>query len=386
MTDARRHIILADDDPILLGLASACLETAGYDVTTAANGEEAWAAIQQHPADLVITDVDMPQMDGLTLLVHIRDTENLANLPVIVITGSEDAEIVDQAFAAGATSFLAKPLNWTLFVQSIKFVLEAADNARSVEEAHRSVREALSIKEAILANLNHEMRTPLNQVIGFGELLSVAAARDGNETYKQQADIIVAGGQRLLGLVRDMTLLSVAETDGLTITASQTTPRDIVEACVSKTKAKAASKKIAVETAGLAGPTSLCVDHDLIIRALTAIADNAVKFSPPETRIVVGFDADPERPGFFCRDEGPGIGDISPEELQKVFVQGNMARDRAHEGMGTGLAIARHVALAHGGEVKMSARATGGLSVCLTLSADRMSEAHARKEKKPWQL
>jgi DNA-binding response OmpR family regulator len=119
-------IIFVDDDPILREFAVVNLTTEHATVATAADGEEALRVIEAFEPDIMLLDLEMPNMDGFEVLERLRASETWRRLPVIVVTGREDVGAVDRAFQAGATSFVVKPLNWRLLSYQIRYVQRAA--------------------------------------------------------------------------------------------------------------------------------------------------------------------------------------------------------------------------------------------------------------------
>ncbi len=127
------RILVVDDDPILREFALVHLATDTAEVKATADGDEALALLKHWPADIVLLDLEMPRMDGFEVLKRLGESDALRDLPVIVITGREDIGAIDRAFAAGATSFVAKPLNWRLLSYQIRYVRRA----REAEQAAR---------------------------------------------------------------------------------------------------------------------------------------------------------------------------------------------------------------------------------------------------------
>ncbi len=126
------RILYVDDDPILREFAVVNLATDRASVDTAADGRAALAAIAGEPPDLVLLDLDMPEMDGFQVLESLRADPKFRDLPVIVVTGREDVEAVDRAFAVGATSFVVKPLNWRLLSHQLRYVHRSAMNEKTL--------------------------------------------------------------------------------------------------------------------------------------------------------------------------------------------------------------------------------------------------------------
>ena len=125
-------ILFVDDDPILREFAVVNLATEHASVETAADGALALAAIEAQAPDLVLLDLEMPTVDGFAVLKALRASPIHQGLPVIVVTGREDVDAVDRAFAAGATSFVVKPLNWRLLSHQLRYVHRTAMNERQM--------------------------------------------------------------------------------------------------------------------------------------------------------------------------------------------------------------------------------------------------------------
>jgi CheY-like chemotaxis protein len=104
----RKHLLVVDDSDTNRSLEKLLLESEGYQVTTAASGDEAWAWLQEHTADAVITDLDMPGMNGFALTDAIRASARLGALPVIVMSGMDHEQERTQAMQHGANAYLGK--------------------------------------------------------------------------------------------------------------------------------------------------------------------------------------------------------------------------------------------------------------------------------------
>lgn len=118
-------ILAVDDDPIQREFCAVYLATPHAEITTAASAEEGLALLKRTRFDVALIDVDMPGMDGIEMVRRIRSDRRFDDLPVMVITGREDIVSIDQAYAAGATSFMCKPVNWRLLGHQIRFLIRA---------------------------------------------------------------------------------------------------------------------------------------------------------------------------------------------------------------------------------------------------------------------
>jgi predicted signal transduction protein with EAL and GGDEF domain/FixJ family two-component response regulator len=126
-TGKRGVVLVADDDPVMRMLMLEMLGQVGLHAIAAENGEEAVALAQARAPDLILLDVDMPGMDGFAACRAIRQGDNGAIVPIIMVTGGDDIEAVTSAYEAGATDFVSKPINWPILGHRVLYVLRASD-------------------------------------------------------------------------------------------------------------------------------------------------------------------------------------------------------------------------------------------------------------------
>jgi two-component system phosphate regulon response regulator PhoB len=105
------EILLVEDDPDIRHLVAYKLVRAGFEVTEAADGADALAAVREHTPDLVILDVRMPMMSGLDVCRELREDPRTAETPIIMLTARSRPQDIEQAYAAGATDYFVKPFS-----------------------------------------------------------------------------------------------------------------------------------------------------------------------------------------------------------------------------------------------------------------------------------
>jgi len=143
-------ILVADDDPILREFACVHLATPSVEIELAADGIEALERLRAGGIDLALIDLEMPRMDGFELIRSIRDDPVLRHLPLVVVTGREDILAVDRAYAAGATSFVTKPLNWRVLSHQLAYVLKSARTETALREELAQERRSGAEKTRLL--------------------------------------------------------------------------------------------------------------------------------------------------------------------------------------------------------------------------------------------
>jgi diguanylate cyclase (GGDEF)-like protein len=123
----RGVVLVADDDPVMRLLMLEMLGQVGLDGIEAGDGRQALAQFQEMAPDLILMDVDMPNMDGFSACRAIRELDTGATVPIIMVTGGDDIEAVTNAYESGATDFVSKPINWPILGHRVLYVLRASD-------------------------------------------------------------------------------------------------------------------------------------------------------------------------------------------------------------------------------------------------------------------
>lgn len=123
----RGVVLVADDDPVMRLLMLEMLGQVGLDAIEAEDGQQAVALFESASPDLIMMDVDMPNMDGFSACAAIRALDHGASVPIIMVTGGDDIEAVTNAYEVGATDFVSKPINWPILGHRVLYVLRASD-------------------------------------------------------------------------------------------------------------------------------------------------------------------------------------------------------------------------------------------------------------------
>lgn len=367
-------ILLVDDDPVMREIAGTHLINAGYSVVTVENGVEAIEKLKLEEISLIISDLDMPVMDGYVLTETVRKSSSFGATPVIVVTASEHGDAVDKAFAAGATSFLSKPINWSLFTHAVKFVIRASENEAALRHSKEQAEAGAKFKDSLMSVMSHELRTPLNAIIGFGQLIGDQFIRENNNLYKEYSDYVVDGGKRLLDSVSDMLLASDARSGPIMINDVDCTLEELISMAVSS-KQKSVDLASAKITIASHNPhLEIRCDRQLLARAIAKLIDNSIKFSPQGVAIVVGtVDMANGSIAILVKDNGPGVSAAKLKTATQPFAQSDMSLQRSKEGLGLGLPLVRAIAAAHDADFRVSSVPKEGLQACIILPKERVS-------------
>lgn len=389
---AKASILLVDDEPMVLKMLQTFLDSQGYQVLCAPGGHEALAIVEQqgHGIDLLITDIRMPDMNGIRLLEAVRQL--LPTLPVLLMTGYTDFDLVVEGLKQHAFDLLFKPidfeqLNWCiskalaflmtqrleqqyrtrLEEQVAKQTKQLCDQLEALQEAQHKTSEVAELKREFLSLISHEFRTPLNGIAGAVQLLEDQGVQASQAEY---LTLLKASANRMTTLVNNLLTLAEARS------AKHSTGNIINSPCMALESLENRYQSMAVNT-GIQFKTSCSQPASLTLQgpwdALHIIAgcllDNAFKFTGRGGEVSCGLWAEPagtnQQETSVCvqvNDTGKGIPIACQEVIFQPFTQLEHYLTRRSEGSGIGLAIVRTICDKLGGRLTLESSPEQGSS------------------------
>ncbi|MBF0200516.1 MAG: response regulator [Desulfamplus sp.] len=360
----RSKIVVVDDNPgniTLLGQALSAL----YDVRVATCGTDALTLIMSEPPDLVLLDIMMPEMDGYEVCRRLKDDPSTAGIPIIFITAKTCPEDETRGLAAGAVDYISKPFNLDIVKARVKNHLE-------LQRARQEALDASRAKSRFLAGMSHEMRTPMNAILGMAGL---ALDTDLDSEQRKFLQIIRESANSLLLLINDILDISKVEAGKLTLENVPFDIRDTVEAVVNTLAVQAHEKKIDLQCCIAPGiPVYALGDPPRLRQILLNLTGNAIKFTR-KGHVLVSVDADnlELEDDFityrFCvKDTGIGIASDRLDDIFNEYAQENILTARTFGGTGLGLAISRTLTELMGGTIWAESESGVGSSFHFTVT------------------
>lgn len=349
------------------------LAAAGHEVIDAASGLEGVRLAKQSAPDLVLVDLNIPDLDGYEVALRLRGTDSLASVPIVAITAEGDRET---SLAVGCDGFIEKPIDVRSFPAEIERFLAGhrerpaqtgevqlrAASHRIVERLEEKVTELVAANERLeelarlrrefLRNLSHELSTPMTPAVGYLKLL--LSEELGPLTAMQRKALVAvdAGVSRFRGLIDTLLDVSALETGRLHFFARDYDFAKVAKRALDEVKPRLLDKQITAHITPASGALAAHGDPDKIRRAMAHLLDNALKFTPKGGAVAIRVRrAEGERLIFEVADNGPGIPEGSLTRILEVFYQADGTVTRQFGGVGLGLAFAYRVAEAHAGTV-----------------------------------
>lgn len=385
-------ILIIDDDANLRKTLSDILRAKGYEPLTAKYGTEGLALLRSsghNGVQVALIDLKLPDISGLDVLQKMR-SDHFAT-EAIILTGNASLDSAIEATNNGAFSYIQKPYDIDQLLLHIRHAVDKRESAEKIrqyqEHLEDLVRERTKELEAakdaaeagnrakteFIANMGHEVRTPLNSVIGFSEVLLQGFNGELNEKQKEYAGNILESGKNLRDLILNVLEYAEAESGRMELRVDRSSVKDIFNSSMAMIREQAAQHhmELNVEIAP-DGDIEIEADAGKIKLVLFHLLNNAVKFTPDGGSVRVSarrvgaapcgcpdkgehggspLHSDGDFIEISVADTGIGIKQEDMPRLFKGFTQLEAPIRKRYTGTGLGLILAKKMVELHGGRI-----------------------------------
>ena len=368
-------VLIVEDEPTTLALAAESLQAMGCRTREAATGAEGLRLAAQLLPDAILLDVMMPDVDGFEVCRALRRDERTAGIPIVIATALDDTLSIERGFEAGATDFAVKPIDWTLFAYRLRFILRASRLAAEVRDA-RAAAEASSVtKSAFLARMSHELRSPLNAIIGFSDTINRRIF--GPVNVPRYADYIADihdSAQRMAAIIQRLVDLAQLNMPDEKLDEKRMSPVVLIDAVAQhyEDAARRAGVTLAVEHDPAA--FQIFADPVKIGRALGNLISNAVAYTAQGGAVRVSSRLAVDG-GLRIEVADTGIG-MSAEQAERALradTPGLDPLDRGRRSTGLGLPFSNILVRQHGGRITLESEPGKGTRAVLMLPKHRVT-------------
>lgn len=350
------QILVVDDEPDLESLVvqkfRRQIRDGAVSFTFVHDGVQALAALKSNSGfDLVVTDINMPRMDGLTLLQKLHEADD--KISTIIVSAYGDMANIRTAMNRGAFDFLTKPIDFSDFEATIAKTIrhvELLREAKRRQEENERLQSATENKSRFLANVSHELRTPLNAILGYTELILDEVYGAPPDKMRDVLGRVEKNGKHLLGLINDVLDLAKMEAGQDVLTFADYSIADVIVNVRSAVASLASGKGIRLEVVAPQRLPLVHGDERKITQVLLNLVGNAIKFTD-QGAVEIKAAAANRSMTVSVRDSGPGIGEADQTKIFEEFEQAKSSATRAKGGTGLGLTISKRIVELHGGRI-----------------------------------
>ncbi|WP_341531207.1 response regulator [Nostoc sp. UHCC 0302] len=348
-----KKILVIEDDINVRQNILDLLDAEDFKVIGAENGHLGLQLAQEETPDLIICDVMMPELDGHGVIKGLRQHPVTATIPLIFLTAKSDLTDFRQGMELGADDYIIKPFKRAELLAAITCRLE-----KQIAINRQAQKKLDNLRNSIALSLPHEMRTPLNGILGFSQLLMEESETLDSHTIREMAEGIYQSGERLFTLIQNFLLYAELE-----IMASDPQRIKLLQSQQTEFPTLALTNLITekAKTAGREGdlkvdfyPCNINISAREIYKIVEELIDNALKFSLSGTLIQVTSKTVNNTFTLSFIDHGRGM---TAEQIAELGAYQQFERKLyEQQGSGLGLIIAKRLAELHGGTLKIQSK------------------------------
>lgn len=384
----KRTILYIEDDPASRRLVERTLSFAGYHVLVAERGLEGVDLARRHQPDLILTDINLPDLSGQEIASTLRREERFANTPIVALTaqshGSTDWEM---ALAAGINGYLTKPLDVETLADQLEYYLNGGQDEidtdrlaaaqmkytqavvsrleariRDLERVNSELVELDKMKDTFIQLTAHELRTPLTLVFGYTQLLEDNAEIRSRMQSDLDMQMLVEGlsesVERLQALIDEIVTISRIMTNRIQLSISPVNVGLVAWKAVKHYAKALQEREITLSFDQSQFPIDLRGDSDLLYIVFLNLMSNAIKYTPDGGTVQLKAHFNDDQLHFSVQDSGIGIDkNIQKQVFERFFAAADVLLHSTSKtafgggGLGLGLPICKGIIEAHGGQI-----------------------------------
>ena len=354
-----KRALLVDDDDSFREFLRHFLKKNGVECHESPGGTEGLKSLAEAPVDFILSDINMPGMDGFEFLSAVRKQPQFVALPFILLTGRPAYSGLRSGLSLGADSYLPKPFDEQTLLETITNCLLRQKRLEDRATTHFNEQ-----RVNVLKMLPHELRTPLSGILGVADLLDMGSPSE--EELQEYTSILRSSGERMLRLATNFLLCAELQ-------MGEETPERTTSIFGGESPCEARGmveilKKIALNCGRTAdihykvASGRISLPADALEKILAEILDNALKFSRPGDHVTVTGEFAEE---FYCwqiEDHGRSGTTASMLESMGLFIQFER-KINEQQGAGMGLHLVERLIANFGGKLMFSSTSGGGITV-----------------------
>jgi len=386
-------IMIVDDKPANLKLLEDMLVLQGHDVRSLPLGRLALTSAMKRPPDLVLLDINMPEMNGYEVCERFKNTPQLLQIPIIFLSALNETEDKVKGFRCGAVDYISKPFQFEEVHARVEThlelhrlqrelkaqneVLEQAVAARTLElaEANRRLTILDTSKNEFLSLISHELRTPLNGLLGAGKI--ILDRMPATEENTELEDMFERSRRRVMAILDDAMLLTEIDVNGEAFRSARISLRSVLKRAMEQATEFADSRQVVLVPP--AGDLDVVLaDEELLVRALRALLETAVKFSNGGEMVRLKCEVHSDPATLVIESHGMSIPSSVLPKFFDVFSISEVSTPGGDLGLGP--AVAARILSLFGATVSVSNRNPSGIRITVSLKFGKRMAAVTQRE------
>jgi two-component system, sensor histidine kinase and response regulator len=336
-------IMIIDDTPANLALLQGLLQTEGYRVVAFTSGAPALKAASRNPPDVILLDIDMPDLDGFEVCRRFKADPELAEIPVIFISALSQTEDKVKGFTVGGIDYITKPFQAEEALARVSVHLKLRKKEQELAESYRRLLTSEKLRDNLVHMIVHDLRSPLSAIFVLLQIVEKENLPPKPQKYLAESR---RGAERLLEMIGSVLDVNKMETGAMVLDRSEFNLSELIAEEIRRVEPLLNGRKIHFDDPTAVGPIN--ADRNLLSRIIQNLLGNAITFTRADSgRIDIRTTTSSNRIRVEIEDNGYGI---AVEDRERIFDKYGQLSSRRNS-TGLGLTFCRMAIELHGGKI-----------------------------------
>ena len=353
------QILIVDDETVVGDLCAQALSHCR--ITQASGAHSALELIAKTDFDLILTDINMPDMGGLELLRTIKEAQ--PNKPVIIMTGYACKETILEALKADADDFISKPFNLLHLQTTINKTLEK----KALKEELLQLQQMDKLKTDFLGMISHKLNNPVTAISLFFQNIDHGAINLNDPTFKEYLDLMKGESDNLVNLISSLLLYTEMALNDSPLEKAPVDLCKLTREVIAEAQQQLDNREILLSTKCPEASQPIPLDRSRIKFVIRALLDNAINACSSGDTINTNLSIDAAQATLTITDPGAGIPAAEQTKIFEKFYQVESSPAARSKGFGLGLYYARLFTRMHDGTLSLKSSPKSGTSATITL-------------------
>ena len=366
------NILVVDDTPANLHLLTGMLKERGYRVRPVPSGKLAIQAARSQTPDLILLDVNMPEMNGYEVCEQFKADAALREIPVLFISALGETMDKMKAFAVGGVDYVTKPFQFEevdarvqTHLKLRRLQIEQERQNRQLRESYDQLKKLEELQDNLTHMIIHDMRSPLIGIAGYLGILDMDAGKKLGDSELAMLRDARSNGLVLVGMVNSLLDVSRLEQGQMPLKVTTSDMDVLIQNALSSLGSL--TKQVSLVYQKQSPPVMVDCDADLITRVIANLVGNAIKFTPEGSKVAISMERNGDGAKLCVADTGSGIPREYHEKIFEKFGQVEARQQRKMYSTGLGLTFCKLAVDAHGGKIGVESEVDRGSTFWFTL-------------------
>jgi len=375
-------IMIVDDNPVNLALLENMLQEKGHEVSLFQLGRLALAAAFRNPPDLILLDINMPEMNGYEVCERLKSTPELSDIPVIFLSALSETQDKVAAFRSGAVDYISKPFQFEEVHARVETHLKVHALEKKLRQQNEKLEETVAVRTGELAESNerlrilnrskdellhlisHEFRTPVNGLIVVGEIILEGMLP--SEQNDELRGMFEESRRRIRSILDDALLLARLDVNGDAFRSVPLRLSPALNCAIARTEVLARSRQVTV-TLPPSGSDYVLAEEELLVRALHSLLVTAIQFSEKGMTVQLSTEVVADSLLVTIECEGKTLAAPALAKFFDLFPVLEAGASRPAGGFGLGPSVASRILPLFGASVSVANRDRSGIRLIVSL-------------------